>query len=231
MSIFAAACMRVSAHTKTYKYLHTHTRTHAHMQTITEFMDRHMGLTSAYQRSNHGWQQAISPQAFQSIKTCPKCSVPITKIRRYGRVVKIAALDHSTQNYVVNSLNTIQAIRKELLTEVTTLSVVSRDANQSVLLYGRIEDKVTNAMREIADLQKTQHPVAELQGMHVSSVYYVLFAPGVCVPGLAPYQPRTSDNVGRKYHFKYVSLICSSHTQSKPRAWLIVPCKLESQNK
>mmetsp|Transcript_59403 Transcript_59403/g.121689 ORF Transcript_59403/g.121689 Transcript_59403/m.121689 type:complete len:851 (+) Transcript_59403:436-2988(+) len=69
-------------------------------------LDAHLELGSCYARSDQGWGDAlpISSGKLVPLKGCPSCRVPITGVRRYGRVINKALLDQMTVKYVSVSM-------------------------------------------------------------------------------------------------------------------------------
>ena len=124
-----------------------------------------MDLESAYQRTAAGWMRPLArPEALQYTKACPQCRVPITKIRRYGRVIKRSVLDNMTRKYVVKCCRMVREIREKLRGVESKLAEVARDVRHGVSLYASLTDKVDKLLQEIKLVQETPQPLARIRG-------------------------------------------------------------------
>ncbi len=151
-----------------YIYIYTHTH--------TEYLDAYMGLASAYTRSENGWEQPIAPSASSlqedHIKGCPTCRRPVTKVRRYGRIINRCMLQHMTRTYTANGLRNVQKIREYLVRTAAALQTDARDAKPKqgpVSLWNKIAQRaISGAARELAGIGNwQQQPVANLSGVFV----------------------------------------------------------------
>lgn len=107
-------------------------------------LDAHVELKQYYECSCDGsWLSPKErPAELQSVKSCPDCRVPITNVRRYGRVINRAMLDNMTRKFLVHGTRELGLIHDELSMAMQDPKLNEAKADARVCLMKKLEEIV-----------------------------------------------------------------------------------------